>query len=139
MSPEPTGGFKENAENLNVPADVQGELNDPEPMSEAERGAAEVLRSAWCDAHFVNPDLVRLDSWDGLARAVVAAVGPIRAAEALEAATERLLDHADRVRTKFPHQPSGHNRSYGLSEAASMLRADIAALRTTTSEEPTDV
>jgi hypothetical protein len=101
-----------------------------EPMTEAERAVAAMLA---LDTE-LDPS-IGVEGFNTLARRVVAAVRPILAAEALEAAVERLLDQADLVRTKFPHQSPGHNRSYGLSEAASMLRADAAALRTTTSEK----
>lgn len=64
-------------------------------------------------------------SIEGDARAIVAAVTNIIAAKTLMEAKERLNDQADRVRAKFgDNYPRGHNRVYGLHEAASMLRAD---------------
>lgn len=52
------------------------------------------------------------------------------AADALEEARDRLTDQAERVRTKFGrNQPGGHNRVYGLQEAASMLAADAKRAR----------
>lgn len=110
-----------------------------EPLSDAERLAyAEIYNGA----HNTDHSMLGLKPGatckrcESTARAVVAAVrGPI-AAKALIDAAERVLDQADRVRVKFGSvQPSGWNRTYGLSEAASMLRADAQSLSLPASKE----
>lgn len=118
MSPEPT------------------EPRAAESLSEAEQAAAEALARHFNLNYSDGIERHGPVNWGPEARAVVAAVRPILAAEALEAAKDRLLDQADRVLTKFgSNPPRAHNRVYGLNEAASMLRADAAALRTTTPEK----
>lgn len=102
----------------------------PAPLTEAEKAAAEALADT-LNGHERNAGNV--DCWNAAdfadeARAVVAAVREQIAVEVLNLAAERVLDQADRVRAKFPNQPRGWNRSYGLSEAASMLRSEAQSL-----------
>lgn len=104
------------------------------PLTAAERAAARELSRIYNRRDDIPVELEPADFADE-ARAVVAAVRPILAAEALSQAAERVLDQADLIRKKFPTQPRGWNRSYGLSEAASMLRADAQSLSRPTSKE----
>jgi hypothetical protein len=60
-----------------------------EPLSPAEEAVATELRAQWCAAHFVKPELVRLDSWTASARSVVAAARPLIEAEALDDMADR--------------------------------------------------
>jgi hypothetical protein len=87
--------FKETAENLNVPADVQGDLNGPEPMTEAEQAAAEAMVAV-----AEHPEWLVPADFAAEARAVVAAVRPILAAEALEDMADRFEAYGSLVGEK---------------------------------------
>jgi hypothetical protein len=111
-------------------------VTSPAPLTEAEKAAAEALFRCSETGGEYHADHWTIEDFADEARAVVAAVrGPI-AAKALLDAAERVLDQADRVRVKFGSvHPSGWNRTYGLSEAASMLRADAQSLSLPASKE----
>lgn len=115
-------------------------MSSQPPLSPAEQAAAEAIAAVRNENGYGGIEYFAASDWEDEARAVVAAVrGPI-AAEALIDAAERVLDQADRVRVKFGSvHPSGWNRTYGLSEAASMLRADSQSLSLPASKETPDV
>ncbi|KPC75480.1 hypothetical protein ADL26_07575 [Thermoactinomyces vulgaris] len=126
MSPEPSGELKETAEDLNTAAGVQVDVSGPEPMTEAEQAAAEALARHFNLNYSDGIERPGPVNWGPEARAVVAAVRELIAAEALEAMAEEL-------RKGDPADPG----------AVLMLDADgldecAAALRTTTPEHKGD-
>jgi len=100
-------------------------------LTEAERAAAKALRENPYGCH-MNDEVC--EECASAFRAIVAAVRPIIAAEAL-------TRFADKVDALPPGGEALKGEVWyrdGLRDAATIARDDAAALRTTTSEETTD-
>jgi len=128
MSPEPTGEFKENSEDLNTAADVQAELNGSE-LTEVEQAVVDVLSGESACTWHVGCDVE--DCYEPRAAAIVAKLRPLLAAEALE----RFADKVDALPPAGEPRDGAYWHHNGLRGAAALAREEAAALRTTTSEE----
>lgn len=106
------------------------------PLTEAEAAAARALAGDFeCSWHVGCDEECRAD----MARAVVAAVRPLIAAEALRSARKSITEHKERLRadrTRLGQRFEG--RLLGLEEAAGKLTTAIKSLSLPASKETPD-
>ncbi|GAA2159259.1 MULTISPECIES: hypothetical protein [Glycomyces] len=118
-----TEQFKESAESLNTPADVQVDLNG------AEQAVVDVLQGDSACSWHVGCDVE--DCYGPRAAAIVAKLRPLIAAEALE----RFADKVDALPPGGEALKGDAWYRDGLRDAAAIARDEAAALRTTTPEK----